>query len=65
MNDAATAGERKARPAPACTGSNAAGTASIAGGGREPRRVRDWAQATAEKHGPVPVETARHEKSLH
>lgn len=67
MNDAATAGEWEARPAPACTmfGSNRQPQRASQGSGREPRRVRDWAQATAEKHGSVPVETARHEKSLH
>ena len=35
------------------------------GNGREPRRVRDRAQATAEKHGSVTVEKTRRKKSLH
>lgn len=65
MNDVATAGEREARPEPACTGSNRQAQRASQGSGREPRRVRDRAQATAEKHGSVPVETPRREKSLH
>ena len=67
MDDDATAGEREARPAPACTvfGSNRQPQRTSQGSVRKPRRIRDRAQATAEKHGSVPVETARHEKSLH
>lgn len=65
MDDDATAGEREARPEPACTGTGLQRLRISQGNDREPRRARDWAQATAEKHGSVPVETARHEKSLH
>lgn len=65
MNDAATAGEWGADPAIACNGTGLQRRRTSQGNGREPRRVRDRAQATAEKHGSVPLETARHEKSLH
>ena len=64
-NDAATTGEWGADLAIACTGTCLQRKRTSQGNGKEPRRVRDWAQATAEKHGSIPVETKRRKKSLH
>ena len=65
VNDVATAGEWEADLAIACNGTGLQRQRTSQGNGREPRRVRDRARATAEKHGSVPVETKRRKKSLH
>ena len=65
VNDAATAGEWEADLAIACNGTGLQRQRTSQGNGREPRRARGWARATAEKHGSVPVETKRRKKSLH
>ena len=54
VNDAATAGEWGANPTTACTGTGLQRQRTSQGNGREPRRVRDRAQATAESVGRFP-----------
>lgn len=54
VNDAATAGEWGADLAIACTGTGLQRQRTSQGNGREPRRVRDRAQATAESMGRSP-----------